>query len=67
MKEKSLIAGHFVYDLVKSRAARFCKIQFTPRLKRNVRPARMRYQLHLEDQRKLIAESEKAMCSFFFL
>ena len=37
----------------------FSEIQLTPRLKRNVRAARMRYQLHLEDQRKLTAESEK--------
>jgi len=31
-----------------------------PRLKQNVLAARMRCQLHLEDQRKLTAESEKA-------
>jgi len=59
MKEKSLIASCFVYDTVKSSAVHFNKIPLTPRLKRNVRAARMIYQLHLEDQRKLTAESEK--------
>ena len=32
---------------------------FTPRLKRNVRAARMRYQLYLEKQRKLHTKSDK--------
>ena len=60
MKEESLTASRFVCDTVKSSAVHFSEIQLTPRLKRNVRAARMRYQLHLEDQRKLTAESEKA-------
>jgi len=59
-KEESLTASRFVYDTVKSSAVYFSEIRLTPRLKRNVRAARMRYQLHLEDQRKLTAESEKA-------
>ena len=49
-----------MYDTVKNSAVHFSEIRLTPRLKRNVRAARMRYQLHLEDQRKLTAESEKA-------
>ena len=48
-----------MYDTVKSSAVHFSEIPLTPRLQRNVRAARMRYQLHLEDQRKLTAESEK--------
>ena len=44
---------------MKNSAVHFSEIRLTPRLKRNVRAARMRYQLHLEDQRKLTAESEK--------
>ena len=59
MKEESL-TGRFVYDTVKNSAVHFSEIRLTPRLKRNVRAARMRYQLHSEDQKKLIAESEKA-------
>jgi len=60
MKEESLTASRFVYDTVKSSAVHFREIRLTPGLKRNVRAARMRYQLHLEDQRKLTAESENA-------
>ena len=60
MKEESLTASRFVYDTVKSSAVHFSEIRLTPRLKRNVRAARMTYQLHLEDQKKLTAESEKA-------
>ena len=60
MKEESLTASHFVYDTVKNSAVDFNEIRLTPRLKRNVRAARIRYQLNLEDQRKLTAESEKA-------
>jgi len=60
MKEESLTAIRFVYDTVKSSAVHFSEIRLTPRLKRNVRAARMTYQLHLEDQKKLTAESEKA-------
>jgi len=60
MKEESLTASRFVYDTVKSSAVHFSEIRLIPRLKRNVRAAWMRYQLHLEDQRKLTAESEEA-------
>ena len=60
MKEESLTASRFMYDTVKNSAVHFSEIRLTPRLKRNVRAARIRYQLHLEDQRKLTAESEKA-------
>ena len=45
---------------MKNSAVHFSEIRLTPRLKQNVRAARIRYQLHLEDQRKLTAESEKA-------
>ena len=60
LKEESLTASRFVYDTVKNSAVHFSEIRLSPRLKRNVRAARIRYQLHLEDQRKLTAESEKA-------
>jgi len=60
MKEESLTASRFVYDTVKNSAVHFSEIRLTPRLKQNDRAARMRYQLHLEDQRKLTAGSEKA-------
>ena len=59
MKEESLTASRFVYDTVKNSAIHFSEIRLTPRLKQNVRTARIRYQVHLEDQRKLTAESEK--------
>jgi len=45
MKEESLTANRFVYDTVS-------EIRLTPRLKRIVRAARMRYQLHLERSKK---------------
>ena len=60
MKEESLTASRFVYDTEKNSAVHFSEIRLTSRLKRNVRAARIRYQLHLEDQRKLTAQSEKA-------
>ena len=44
---------------VKGDADHFSKLSFTPRLKQNVRAARMRYQLYLEEQRKLHAKSDK--------
>ena len=43
LQEKTLVASHFVYSSVKSDANHFSKLSFTPRLKRNVRAARMRY------------------------
>jgi len=43
MKEESLTASRFVYDTVKSSAVHFSEIRLTPRLKRNVRAARMRW------------------------
>ena len=52
MQEKSLVASRFVYAGVKSSDAHFSEISFTPRLKRSVRGARMRYQLHLEVQKR---------------
>jgi len=60
MKKKSWITSCFVYDTVKSSAVHLSEIPLIPRLKRNVRAARRRYQLHWEYQRKLIAKSEKA-------
>ena len=60
MQEKSLVASRFVYASVKSSDAHFSDISYTPRLKLNVREARMRYQVHLEEQKKLTIESKKA-------
>jgi len=59
MKEESLIAS-FVYDTVKSSAVHFSEVRLNCRLKQNVWAVRMRYQLHLQHQRKLTVESEKA-------
>ena len=60
LQEKILVASRFVYSSIKSNANHFSELSFTPRLKRNVRTARMRYQLYLEEQRKLHAKSDKA-------
>ena len=60
LQEKTLVASCFVYSSVKSDANHFSELSFTPRLKRNVQAARMRYQLYLEEQRKLHAKSDKA-------
>ena len=60
LQEKTLFASRFVYSSVKSDANRFNELFFIPRLKRNVRAARMRYQLYLEEQKKLHAKSDKA-------
>ena len=60
LQEKTLFASRFVYSSVKSDANRFNELFFIPRLKQNVRPARMRYQLYLEEQKKLHAKSDKA-------
>ena len=48
-----------MYSSVRSDANHFREL-FSPRLKRNVGAARMRYQLYLEEQRKLHAKSDKA-------
>ena len=59
MKERTLVACRSVYDCVmSSTVSHFSEISFTPRLKRNVRAARMHYHLYLEDQKKLAAGSE---------
>ena len=49
-----------MYSGIKSDANHFSELSFTPKLKGNVRAARMRYQLYLEEQRKLHAKSDKA-------
>ena len=49
-----------MYSSVKSDANHFSELSFTPRLKGNVWAARMRYQLYLEEQRKLHTKSDKA-------
>ena len=49
-----------MYSSVKSDANHFSELSSTPRLKQNVQEARMRYQLYLEEQRKLHAKSDKA-------
>ena len=58
--ENTLVASRFVYSGVKSDANHFSELSFTPRLKPNVRAAKMRYKLYLEEQRKLHARSDKA-------
>ena len=60
LQKKTLVASRFVYSGVKSDANHFSELSFTPRLKRNVRAARMQYKLYLEEQRKLHAKSDKA-------
>ena len=60
LQEKSLVASRFVYSSVKSDANHFSELFFNPRLKQNVWAARMRYELYLEEQRKLHAKSDKA-------
>ena len=60
LQEKILVASRFVYSSVKSDANHFSELSFTPRLKGNVREARMQYQLYLEEQRKLNAKNDKA-------
>ena len=60
LQEKTLVVSHFVYSSVKSDANHFSELSFTPRLKQNVQAARMRYQLYLEEQKKLHAKSDKA-------
>ena len=60
LQEKTLVVRRFVYSCVKSDANHFSELLFTPILKRNVRAARMRYQLYLEEQRKLHAKRDKA-------
>ena len=57
LQEKTLVVSRFVYSSVKSDANRFSELSFTSRLKGNVWVARMRYQLYLEEQRKLHAKS----------
>ena len=60
LQEKTLVASRFVYSSVKSDANHFSELSFIPRLKGNVRTAKMRYQLYLQEQRKLYAKSDKA-------
>ena len=61
LQEKTLqVASVFVYCSVKSDANHFSELSFTPRLKGNVWAARLRYQVYLEEQRKLYAKSDKA-------
>ncbi len=49
LQEKTLVVSCFVYSSVNSDANHFSELSFTPGLKRNVRAARMRYQLYLEE------------------
>ena len=60
LQEKTLVVSRFVYSSVKSDTNHLSELSFTPRLKGNVQAARMRYQMHLEEQRKLHAKSDKA-------
>ena len=49
LQENTLVVCRFVYSSVKSDSNHFSELFFTPRLKGNVRAARMRYQLYLEE------------------
>ena len=60
LQEKTLVASCFVYSSVKSDANHFIGLFFTPWLQGNDRAARMRYQLYLEEQKKLHTKSDKA-------
>ena len=60
VRENTLVVSRFMYSTVKNDANHFSELSFTPRLKRNVRAARKRYQLYLKEQRKLHAKSDKA-------
>ena len=60
LHEKTLVVSRFVYSSFKNDANYFSELFFTPILKRNIQATRMRYQLYLEEQRKLHAKSDKA-------
>ena len=60
LQEKILVATCFVYSSVTRDANHFSELSVTPRLKGNLRAARMRYQLYLNEQRKLHTKSDKA-------
>ena len=60
LQEKTLFASRFVYSSVKSDANHFSELFFTASLKGNVRAVRIRYQLYLEEQRKLHSKSDIA-------
>ena len=59
LQEKTLVVSCFVYSKVESDTNHFSGLFFTPKLKGNVQAARMRYQLYLEEQRKLHAKSDE--------
>lgn len=59
MQERTVAAKLIVYDKVTSGGQHFTENPFTPRLKRNVKAAKMRYNQHLHDQRKAKGDNEK--------
>ena len=59
LQEKTVVALRTVYDGISATSQNFIELLFTPRLKRNVKAARMRYSQHLEDQKKAKAGREK--------
>ena len=61
LQEKTLVASCFLYSSVKSDVNHFSELSFTPRWTGNVRAVRMRYQLYLEEQKKLHAKSDKVI------
>ncbi|KAJ8043443.1 hypothetical protein HOLleu_10524 [Holothuria leucospilota] len=60
MQEKTLVALRTVYDSIAATGQDFTEVPFTPRMKRNIKAARMRYKKYLDDQRKAKGENEKA-------
>ncbi|KAJ8048636.1 hypothetical protein HOLleu_01027 [Holothuria leucospilota] len=60
MQEKTLVALRTVYDSIATTGQDFTEVPFTPRMKRNIKAARMRYNQYLDDQRKAKGENEKA-------
>ncbi|KAJ8043765.1 hypothetical protein HOLleu_11016 [Holothuria leucospilota] len=60
MQEKTLVALRTVYDSIAATGQDFTEVPFTPRMKRNIKAARMRYNQYLDDQRKAKGENEKA-------
>ena len=61
MQEKTVVALPTVYDGVMASGSHFCDVSITPRLKRNIRSARMRDQQYLNEQKKAKADEQKAV------
>ena len=59
LQEKTVVALRTVCDGISATKQDFTELPFNPRLKRNVKAARMRYSQQLEDQKKEEAGREK--------